>query len=299
MNMKVVHNDTQTAAITPSIKREAEKVSIGKKISKIGLYVIAIGTTILWIIPLVWVVLVSFKPQGSNVMNVSSWLHPPFSISNYIQVFTQAPVLLWIWNSFAVALVTTILVLLLSVLCAFPFSQQRFPGSRFLFSLIALGLMIPGEALLIPLYVLFKNLNMLNSYSALILPSIAAPFGVLLMKQFFDGLPKELFEAAKIDGCSKLKMLFVIAIPLSRSALSALSIFTFLGSWNNFLWPFISTTSPNIMTIPVGIPFFNSSFHDDYTLPMAANVIVSVPVLIVFLIFQKQIIKGMSFTGLK
>lgn len=291
----MVQNDTQTAAITPSIKREAKKVSIGK----IGLYVIAIGITILWIIPLVWVVLVSFKLQGSNVMNVSSWFHPPFSISNYIQVFTQAPVLLWIWNSFAIAFITTILVLLLSVLCAFPFSQHRFPGSRFLFSLIALGLMIPGEALLIPLYVLFKNLNMLNSYSALILPSIAAPFGVLLMKQFFDGLPKELFEAAKIDGCSKLRMLFVIAVPLSRSALSALSIFTFLGSWNNFLWPFISTTSPNIMTIPVGIPFFNSSFHDDYTLPMAANVVVSVPVLIVFLIFQKQIIKGMSFTGLK
>ncbi|GGJ08419.1 sugar ABC transporter permease [Alicyclobacillus cellulosilyticus] len=286
--------DVQPAAITQSNTQRATR----RERHPIA-FCVASLLAFFWLVPLAWVILVSFKPQGSNVMNATGWVTPPYTIENYIEVFTKAPVALWIWNSFLVAVITTFLALLLSTLCAFPFSLGSFFGSRFLMFLIAIGLMVPGEATLIPLYVVFRNLNWLDSYQALILPGIAIPFGVLLLKQFFDGLPRELFEAAMMDGCGIVRMLFQIAVPLSRPALAALGIFTFLGSWNNFLWPFISTTSPQIMTIPVGIPFFNSSYHTDYTLPMAANVVVSVPVLVAFLLFQKQIIKGISFTGLK
>lgn len=271
----------------------------GRKATRGIQYVLAIGFSLIWLLPLLWVILVSFKPTGSNVMNVSAWLHPPFSISNFVTVFKTAPILLWILNSFVVAVITTFLVLLLSLLCAFPFSHRKFPGSNFFLLLIAIGLMVPGAATLVPLYLIFRDLHALNTYQSLILPSIAVPFGVLLLKQFFDGLPKDLFEAAKMDGASAMRMIFSIVVPLSRPALAALAIFTFLGSWNNFLWPFIDINNPNIMTIPVGIPFFDSGYHIDYTLPMAANMIVSIPVLIAFLFFQKQIIKGISFTGIK
>lgn len=274
---------------------KARKSGIARKVQ----YATAVILSVIWLIPILWMILVSFKPEGSNVLNVSAWLHPPYSIKNYFTAFTTAPVLLWIWNSFLVAILTTFLVVVLSVLCAFPFSHRKFPGSRLLLVIIAAGLMVPGAATLVPLYLICRDLHILNSYQSLILPGIAVPFGVLLMKQFFDGLPKELYEAAAIDGATILRLIWSVAIPLSRPAIGALSIFTFLGSWNNFLWPFIDITNQNIMTIPVGIPFFNSGYHIDFTLPMAANVAVSIPVLIAFLFFQKQIIRGISFTGLK
>lgn len=283
----------------PNPPRKTSSALGMRRPAKTLLYIAAIGLSVLWAIPSLWILLVSFKPQGSNVLNVSSWFQAPYSISNYVYAFSHAPILLWLLNSFIVALVVTILVLVLSVMCAYPISQNRFPGRRFIVFLLAVGLMVPGEALLIPFYLLFRNLHMLDSYGCLILPGIAVPFGVLLVKQFFDGLSKEYFEAAKMDGCSTLRIIFTIAVPLARPALAALAIFTFLGSWNNFLWPYISITSPNIMTVPVGIPFFNSSYHTDYTLPATADVIVSIPVFVVYMLFQKNIIKGFAFSGLK
>lgn len=270
---------------------------IEKYTTKIA-FVVAVLLAIFWALPLVWVLLVSFKESGS-LLSAANWLKPPFSLENYLHVFRSAPVLLWLWNSFLVSTLTTVFVLILSALAAFPFSLNRFPGDRLFFWLILAGLMIPGEAILVPLYILFRDMNLLDTFSSLILPAIAVPFGMILLKQFFDGLPKELYEAAKIDGCGVYRMLFTITLPLSRAALAALGIFTFLGTWKEFLWPFISITSADRMTIPIGIPFFNSGFTVDYTIPMAANVIVSIPVIIVFLIFQNQIIKGISFTGIK
>jgi multiple sugar transport system permease protein len=286
---------------SPSMKspiKVAPNLKSGGPVIKIQ-FVLAIILSVVWLIPIAWIILVSFKPEGSNLTGIHSWVSPPFSFQNYLSAFNTAPVLLWIWNSFIVAALTTILVLVLSILCAFPFSQRKFPGQHLFMGLIAVGLMVPGAATLVPLYLIFRDLHLLNSFQSMILPGIAVPFGVLLMKQFFDGLPNELFEAATMDGATVMRMIMSIAVPLSRPALGALSIFTFLGSWNNFLWPFIDITNPKIMTIPVGIPFFDSGYHVDITLPMAANVIVSIPVLIAFLIFQKQIIRGISFTGLK
>ncbi|MFC0471774.1 carbohydrate ABC transporter permease [Halalkalibacter kiskunsagensis] len=270
---------------------------IGRFGSKV-VYIVACIIAFLWALPLIWVVIVSLKPSGS-LLGAGQWLTPPFSFGNYVHVLTSAPVLLWLWNSLLVSFITTLFVILLSSLAAFPFSLYRFPGYRFLFWLILAGIMIPGEAILIPLYILFRDMNLLDTFSSLVLPVIAVPFGLILLKQFFDGLPKELYEAAKMDGCGIYRMLFTITLPLSRPALAALGIFTFLGTWKEFLWPFIAITSANKMTVPIGIPYFNAGFTVDYTIPMAANVIVSIPVIIVFLIFQKQIIKGISFTGIK
>jgi multiple sugar transport system permease protein len=272
---------------------------ISEKFGKIIVLILTILLATIWIVPLLWVFLVSFKPSGSGVINAATWLKPPFSFANYFYVLTEAPVLLWLFNSFIVALITTIFVIILSAMAAFPFSVHRFPGDRLLFWIILAGLMVPGEAVLVPLYIIIRDLNLLDSYTALVLPAIAVPFGMILLKQFFDGLPKELYEAARMDGCNVYRLLISITLPLSRPALAALGIFTFLGTWKEFIWPFISITSAEKMTVPIGIPFFNAGFSVDYTIPMAVNVVVSIPVIIVFLIFQKQIIKGISFTGIK
>lgn len=265
---------------------------------KVFQYSLAIFLAFLWVIPLLWVVLVSLKPDGSNVVYAFSWLSPPFTLHNYEEVLSsQAP--LWVLNSLLIALVSTSVVLFLSTLCAYPFARGRFPGRNILFALVAAGLMVPVEATLIPLYVLFRSFNMMDSLVSVILPGLAAPFGVLVMKQFIQGLPQELFDAAKIDGCNTMRIIYLIVIPLSRPAMAALGIFTFLGSWNNFLWPYISLSSPALMTVPVGVPFFSSEFGLNISLPMAANVILSIPVIVIFLFFQRYIVKGISFTGLK
>ncbi len=159
--------------------------------------------------------------------------------------------------------------------------------------------MIPGEATIIPLYEIVKNLGMIDTYAGLILPMIASPLGVIILKSFFDGVPKEVIESAIMDGCSNFKLFYKIVLPLAKPALAAIGIFTFIGSWNNFLWPYLSILSETLYTLPVGLPVFNSAYTQAYVLPMTANAIASIPVIIVFLIFEKQIVKGISFTGIK
>lgn len=159
--------------------------------------------------------------------------------------------------------------------------------------------MVPGEATIIPLYEVAKSLNLLDTYAGLILPMIASPLGVIILKSFFDGVPKEVIESGVVDGCSHFKLYYKIVCPLAKPALSAIGIFTFIGSWNNFLWPYISVLSETLYTLPVGLPVFNSAYSQAYVLPMTANAIASIPVIIAFLIFEKQIVRGISFTGIK
>jgi multiple sugar transport system permease protein len=159
--------------------------------------------------------------------------------------------------------------------------------------------MIPGEATIIPLYEVAKSLGLIDTYAGLILPMIASSMGIIVLKSFFDNVPKELIESAVIDGCSTFKLFYKIILPLSKPAISAIGIFTFIGSWNNFLWPYLATLSEDLYTLPVGIPVFNSNYSTAYVLPMTANAIASIPVIIAFLIFEKQIVKGISFTGIK
>ncbi len=141
---------------------------------------------------------------------------------------------------------------------------------------------------------------MLDTYAGLILPMIASPpIGVIILKSFFDSVPHEVMESARIDGCSNWRLFWNIVLPLAKPALAAIAIFTFIGSWNNFLWPFLAIVSEELYTLPVGIPTFNSTYSSSYMLPMTVNAIASIPVIIAFLLFEKQIVKGVSFTGLK
>lgn len=268
---------------------------------KIVTNLIALALAIIIALPMLWSVAVAFKPESANTTDFNVLINPPYIFENFEYVLTnkQANIAIWTVNSFIVASSVTLIVLVLCSTAAFAFARFKFTGRTFWFWAVLAGLMIPAEAKLIPLYILFRNLGMLNTYLCLILPLVAAPFGVIILFQFIKGLPEELFDAAKIDGCSHFNIYMVIIVPLTKAALASLAIFIFLHSWNDFLWPFISITKPSVMTIPVGIPFFNSQYSSDMARPMAANVLASVPVLVAFFIFQKNIIKGISLTGIK
>lgn len=160
--------------------------------------------------------------------------------------------------------------------------------------------MIPGEATIIPLYAVVKDMDLLDSYLGIIFfPGIAAPLGVVILKSFFDGVPKEVLESAEMDGCGLFRIYSTIVLPLAKPALASLAIFTFIGSWNNFLWPYLSITSEELYTLPVGIPTLLSNYTVDYVTPMTVNAIASIPVIIAFILFEKQIVQGISFTGIK
>ncbi|SFL93553.1 carbohydrate ABC transporter permease [Salibacterium qingdaonense] len=252
-----------------------------------------------FLFPIIWMLFVSVKPQDMSITAPLNWFTPPYTLSNYASVMGESDVLLWLFNSAFVGFATTVITLIVTSLAAFAISKIKFRYRRAIFLFFLAGMMVPGEATIIPLFEIVKSMNLLDSYTALILPMTASPIGVIILKSFFDGVPDELMESAKIDGCSHWRLYWNIVLPLAKPAMAAIAIFTFIGSWNNFLWPFLAIVSEELYTLPIGIPSFNSTYSTTYMLPMTVNAIASLPVIIAFLIFEKQIVKGVSFTGIK
>lgn len=260
---------------------------------------VAFVSALLFLFPIIWMFFVSLKPEGTAASSPLDWFAPPYTIGNYVDIILGSDVFLWIWNSFIVGFLTTVLTLLLTSMAAFAFSKMRFRYRKALYLFFLAGLMVPGEAMIIPLYEIIGSMGLLDTYAGLILPGIAAPLGVIILKSFFDGVPNELIESAKLDGCNDFRLYWNVVLPLGKSAVAAVGILTFIGSWNNFLWPFLAIISESLYTLPVGIPMFNSNYSETYILPMTVNAIASIPVIIAFLVFEKQIVKGVSFSGIK
>ncbi|MFB5660476.1 carbohydrate ABC transporter permease [Alteribacillus sp. HJP-4] len=261
--------------------------------------IIALIVALVFIFPIVWMLFVSLKPINAVSTEPLAWFLPPYTLENYIKIISGSDVFLWTWNSFVVGVITTIVTLILTSLAAFAISKMDFPYRRFIFVFFLAGLMVPGEAMIIPLFEIVGDMNMLDTYGGLVLPMVATPLGVVILKSFFDGVPDELIESAKIDGCADWRLYWNIVLPLARPAMAAIGILTFIASWNNFLWPYLAIVSESLYTLPVGIPVFNSAYTDTYVEPMTVNALASLPVIIAFLIFEKQIIKGVSFSGIK
>ncbi|MDQ0207819.1 carbohydrate ABC transporter permease [Alkalicoccobacillus murimartini] len=266
---------------------------------KVPKLILAVAVALLFLFPIVWMFFVSLKPESMPATTPFEWFLPPYTFVNYLDIIGGSDIFLWVWNSFIIGIITTILTLVLTSLAAFALSKMEFRYRRALFVFFIAGLMVPGEAMIIPLFEIIGDLNLLDTYSGLILPMIAAPLGVIILKSFFDGVPNELIESAQIDGCSDVRLFWNIVLPLARPALAAIGILTFIGSWNNFLWPYLATISESLYTLPVGIPMYNSNYSESYILPMTVNALASIPVIIAFLFFEKHIVKGISFTGIK
>lgn len=260
-----------------------------------------LALAVVFVLPVLLIFLTSFKPEP-EIMEFQGMLPQAWTVGNYrVLVENQAeiPVLQWLFNSFFVAVCTTALVLAASSLCAYALSRLKLPGRKSMVALIVGTMMVPGQILLVPVYLILNGLGWLDSPRALIFPAGAGGFGVFLLYQFFKGIPKDLEDAAAIDGCSRLGIYWNVALPLSRPALAALAIFTFSGSWNAFLEPLVFLESIERYTLPVGIALFQSSYTIEYGLLFAVCVVSTLPVLVVFLLFQKHIAKGISLQGLK
>ena len=272
-----------------------------KRVSRIVVTMIAVCVAVIWWVPMLWALIVSVKPLNSVVTDIRTWFTPPFTFDNFLYGFTseQADIFRWLLNSLLVSSIVTLGGAMLSMTAAYGFSKFEFPGKKVWFWIVMAGMMIPIHSLMIPMYLLFRQMGLLNTYASLILPGLGSSFGVILLKQFMDGLPAALFEAAKIDGANSFRILWKIVFPLMKPAMASLMIFTFLQQWNDFIWPFIAITNENIMTVPVGIVFFRGQSDMSMAYSMAATVIAVLPVLIIFFIFQKQIVKGVAFSGIK
>jgi multiple sugar transport system permease protein len=249
------------------------------------------------IFPFIWMAVSSIK-HAKDIYTLSLIPSSP-TLDNYREVFDQTRYVRWFVNSFIIASVTTASVLFFDSLAGYTLAKFRFPGQNVIFIGILSTLMVPTEMLVIPWYVMSIDLHWTDSYWGIMFPGVISAFGVFLMRQFFAGVPNDLIDAARLDGFSEFRIFWKIALPLVKPALAALSIFTFLGNWNAYIWPLIVTRSEEMRTLPVGIAFFSSEAGNKFHLVMAAASLATIPVLLVFVIFQRQIIKGVVLTGLK
>jgi multiple sugar transport system permease protein len=254
---------------------------------------------IVWLIPFAWAVATSLKPDAETTATPVSWTASTVTFDAYGSVLESGDIFRWYFNSALVSVVVTALTVLLGSMAAFAFSRVAFRGGRPLFFLIAAGLIVPFQALIVPLFEEMDTLGLVDTYWAIILPQVASPIAVLVFKRFFDGLPRELEESALVDGASTWRIYWQIWMPLSRPATAAVAIFTFVVTWNNFIWPFVVTTARSLQTIPVGLSTVNSFYGAQYAQVMALAIMGSLPLLIAFLLFQRQIVQGISNTGLK
>ncbi|MEW6420159.1 MAG: carbohydrate ABC transporter permease [Deinococcota bacterium] len=257
--------------------------------------------SVLFLAPIYWMIATSLKPEADTIATPVQWIPRNITFDNYREVLTSPDgnILRWTWNSLFVAATFTLLHVALCALTAYPLARMRFPGRNAWFWFILSSLMIPGIVTLIPTYIMMLNFNWINSYHALIWPGLSGVFGVFLLRQFFMGIPRELEEAARLDGANSLQILTQIILPLSIPSLVTLAVFAFMGSWNNFLWPLFTVTEVDKMTLPVGITTFSQRYVTEYGKLMASTTLAAVPALIAYLVAQRFLEVGLSTTGLK
>jgi multiple sugar transport system permease protein len=253
---------------------------------------------VVMLVPFVWMVSTSLKNGASVFVYPPQWLPEPVVWSNYADVVRVMPFLRYLLNTTFVAGSVTLLQLLVSSLAAFAFARLRFPGRNRLFLAYLATLMVPGQVTLIPNFLIVKYLGWIDTYQALIIPQVFSAFGTFLLRQFFLTIPRELDDAARIDGASALAFFRKILLPLSTPALATLAVFTFTAQWNNFLWPLIVVNDVQMRTLTVGLRALVGQFTVQYPLLMAGSVIALAPMVVVFLLAQRAFVRGIALTGL-
>lgn len=258
--------------------------------------------SLVMVVPVLWMLSTSFKPEGEAISKDPQFFPQNPTLENYQNLLTKVdefPVIRWFFNSLGIALIVTLLVLVLTSTAAYAFARLRFRGRDTLFLVVLATMMIPSQVSLIPVFLIVQKLGLFNTYAGIILPGLASAFGVFLLRQFFQQLPVELEEAAFLDGAGYWTIFTKVILPLSKPALATLAIFTFIGSWNDFVWPLIVTNDVQMRTLPVGLTIFQGRYNLEYGLTMAAAAITTLPMIVAFLIFQRRITEGIALQGLK
>jgi multiple sugar transport system permease protein len=265
---------------------------------RIAMLLAAVVLGVLWVLPAAYGVATSLKPDNETTHTPLQWIASKITLSAYVDVWKSGDLLRWAFNSAYISVVTTALTVVLCAMAAYGFSRTTFRGRKVIYAIVMAGIMVPPQVLMAPLFEEMVSLNLVDTYWGVILPQVAVPAMVYILVKFFDGVPRELEEAAFVDGAGRWRVFWTIVMPLSRPVLAAVAIFTFISTWNNFLWPFLVTTDPNGMTLPVGLVNVQSSYGVRYAQVMASLVLAGLPLLVVFMLFQRQIVRGVAHTGL-
>jgi multiple sugar transport system permease protein len=263
------------------------------------LHVLLVPTAVLFAAPLVWMVLTSLMPDADLNRLPPRLLPDHVTLDGYRKVLTENDYPRWFLNTLIVSTVAVLSHVVLCSLAGYGFARLRFAGGRLGFLAVMVTIMIPVQLLMIPTFLIFRMLGLIDTLGAAFVPWLASAFGIFLMRQFFLSVPPELEEAARIDGCGRLGVFFRIVLPMARPALATLVVFTLLGSWNDLIWPLIAITSEHTFTLQMGLSTFSGTRHTEWSSLMAGNTLATAPLLVAFLVAQRHFIATMSFSGLK
>ena len=270
-----------------------------KKAGYWALNIVSIFLALIFIAPIFWALIVSFQHEGKQIKSVIDWFTPPYTLENYPQIILNSGVPTWLVNSLIIAVIVTFLTIIFSAMAAYALAKLNFKGNRAFFIYCLLGILVPAEATIVPLFITVNSMNLIDTYAGMILPSIAGSMNLVIMVTFFKGLPDELLEAAKIDGAGEVRIFFQIVLPLSKTIIATVCIFAFVGSWNNYLWPLLCAMSESLFTLPIGIPTLAGTYTVDYVIPLTASMVASLPMIIIYIIFEKQIVAGITSGAVK
>ncbi len=268
-----------------------------KTANKLIVHLLLILGSFMMVFPFIWMILTALKTKTEAIQVPPSILPEVPQWGNFTKIFEIFPFGNFYFNTIMATLVITVGQVFFCALAAYAFARLEFPFKNFLFLLLLSILMVPGQTFLIPQYLIIQRLGLLDSIPALFLPGLFSAFGTFLLRQFFMTIPMEVEEAAIIDGASRIKIFFTIILPLSKSALVSLSIFTLLYGWNSLLWPLIVNTSTEKMTLSAGLASLSGQYGTDFPMVMAGSFLACIPLIIIFLIFQKQFIEGIALSG--
>jgi len=266
----------------------------------IYMWLILLPLVFVVIIPLVYMTAMAFTLESNQLNFPIEWIPQPTTLSNFTHIFadTTLPIVRWFINSLIVSIIGTVVIVFLSTLSGYAFARLEFPFKNFLFSLLIFSLMIPAAITLIPVFLLLRDFKMLNTYQAIWLPASASVLGIFLMRQHFYAIPQDIEDAARMDGAGRFRIYWQVCLPMVRSSMVAIAIFSFLLLWNDLFWPLIVLSEREILTLPVGLLVIQQGSYIQRGLAFAAAFIASVPALIFYAIFQRKIIAGITMTGM-
>lgn len=265
--------------------------------SMLLIYMILIIVSLFMLFPLLAMLSTSLKYEGAVFATPFQWIPSQIKWENYIGILQKYPIGMYLKNSLLVAVLSTTSNLFLSSLAGYSLAKFHYKGKNLVFAFIIILLLLPGQAIIVPLFMLMSSLSLIDSITAIILPYLTSPFAIFLMRQYFLSIPDSIIEAARIDGASELQIYFRIILPQAKPVFAALGIFSFMFNWNNFLWPLIVLNSKTNFTIPLGIAMMEGEYSTPYAELMAAATMASLPVLLVYFILQNNFINGMVLTG--
>ena len=264
-----------------------------------GTFVVLLIGSLAMLFPFVWMFLSAFKTKADVYGYPPRWLPSEWKWDNFEAVFEMIPFLRYYGNSILTSVIQTALIIVVSILTAYALTKLRFPGQNLFNTFMMSSMFVPTVVTMIPLYLTVSSMGMANTYAGIILPQINTAFTTMLLASFFAAIPTDLIDAAKLDGCGYFKVLTKVVLPNSKGAISTATLFTFLGAWKSYTWPLIITNSTEYRTLPIGLKYLVTESSSEYQLMMAASLMTILPILIIFIFCEKQLVKSITLTGMK